>query len=77
MSGRDKDGVRHEFYYERETRIRQSLSEIAGRPLFVILEASGPNFPLQRGQEILVTWKPYPKLPGKRLALRIAVEPLR
>ena len=66
-------GTEREFYYEPETTIRRSSSEPSGRPLLQILEESGVNFPLQRGQEVVVTRKPHPKLPGRKLALRITV----
>ncbi len=77
VSGKNREGSEQEFYYERDTRIRRSRSDPTGRPLLEILEESGPNFPLRRGQEILVSWTPHPELPGKKLAVRIDVEPLR
>lgn len=75
--GKDKDGAEHEFYYDRDTRIRRLRSESSGRPLFEILEEIAPNFPLERGQKVLVRWKPHPEISGKKLAVRITVEPLR
>lgn len=78
ISGKDRLDHEHEFYFDQETKIRQTASAPAERPLFEILEESGGvNFPLQRDQEIVVTWKQHPKLAGKKLAVRIVVEPPR
>jgi hypothetical protein len=76
VTGKDQDETEHEFYFEQDTKIRQGPGS-PERSLLQILEESGVNFPLQRAQQILVTWKPHPKLLGHRLALRIVVEKLQ
>ena len=62
------------FDYQLDTEVRTGASSSESETLSELLADPRAEFPIRSGDQVIVTWKPHPRLEGHLLALRITIE---
>lgn len=80
VTGKDRQGGLHVFYFLPKTRVRRLVPTDSTRTMVEIMrgDAASPRvtgkgrFPLVEKQEVLVAWKPYP-LTERKVVVKFTV----
>jgi hypothetical protein len=72
FTGKDRQGRELGFVYRLESRIHRLSPQETTETLLQVLRRDPPVFPLEKNQQVLVTWKVHPKT-RERVAVKITL----